>query len=176
MTEERRLPVPRTATDVYLAAIFGRLGEVLDRLPEPAPPPGDVPGGEVEIREPGVVVSPVAPVPGAPPAEPEPAEPDPEPEPEREEPPPAQPEPVEEPTASPAPPEPEQEPEPEPGNGEEGPEDFPGEPTHPGADAAHRPATRDPKQAWIDYAVERGLTEDDVRGMTKQQLIDLLRD
>ncbi|MCP9976508.1 hypothetical protein [Actinomadura madurae] len=43
------LPPPVTVTDVYLAAIHDRLGEIRDRLPAPAQQPED---GPVELREP----------------------------------------------------------------------------------------------------------------------------
>lgn len=47
------LPAPGTATELYLASINDRLGQLLDRLPAAAPPPeAPRPGGEVELREP----------------------------------------------------------------------------------------------------------------------------
>lgn len=52
MTE---LPHPIDGTEVYLAAIHRRLGEILDRLPaEPIPPVG-----HVDLREPAAVNVPV---------------------------------------------------------------------------------------------------------------------
>lgn len=76
MTSE--LPSPVTVADHYLAAIYDRLGEVLDRLParEPGslqqPAHGDVGerGGEVEITEPAPPRAPAKAVPLAEPARP----------------------------------------------------------------------------------------------------------
>lgn len=69
---DRHLPQPITAADMYLAAIYDRLGTVLDRLP--SPPEQEQDGGTVELREPveapgGEVHEPVGvpPRPAAPP-------------------------------------------------------------------------------------------------------------
>lgn len=43
------LPSPVTVADEYLSAIHGVLGEIRDRLPEPAPKRAD---GAVEVSEP----------------------------------------------------------------------------------------------------------------------------
>jgi hypothetical protein len=45
------LPPPIDGTETYLAAIHDRLGELLDRLPQPAAGQGTE-GGQVELREP----------------------------------------------------------------------------------------------------------------------------
>ena len=51
MSDGRSLPPPGTTTEVYLAAVYDRLGELLDRLPQRPEPPGP-PTGQVELREP----------------------------------------------------------------------------------------------------------------------------
>ncbi|WP_141576131.1 hypothetical protein [Actinomadura sp. WMMA1423] len=54
------LPPPVTVTDVYLAAIHDRLGEIRDRLPAPAPDPAE--GEPVELREPAPPATPARPL------------------------------------------------------------------------------------------------------------------
>jgi hypothetical protein len=47
------LPAPLNGTEQYLAAVYDRLGEILDRLPELAAPDGQLDDGEPkELREP----------------------------------------------------------------------------------------------------------------------------
>ena len=36
------------------------------------------------------------------------------------------------------------------------------------------PASTDSKQAWVDYAVEQGLDEDEARGYTRDELAEML--
>lgn len=63
----RPLPAPIHGDEEYLAAIYDRLGEILDRLPERAAARQDE-GGKVELREPAqpATPEPVAQEPAAP--------------------------------------------------------------------------------------------------------------
>ncbi|OLT24409.1 hypothetical protein BJF79_13790 [Actinomadura sp. CNU-125] len=56
MSDGRSLPPPGTATELYLAAVYDRLGELLARFPQQPEPPGP-PTGQVELREPAAVRS-----------------------------------------------------------------------------------------------------------------------
>ena len=60
-----QLPHPLNGAEQYLAAMYDRLGDILDRLPERPAPGGQVDGAQPEeLREPAAPPAPTQPEPG----------------------------------------------------------------------------------------------------------------